>query len=119
MNYKNGDTEEEENSHSESSKESFNITLCPQDSPACNFAFLRGRGCSVPKIQVCVRKRPLSIKEISQSDPDVIEISQPGHVTVNEPHYLVDLSEFVESHTFRLDHTFDETVSTSEASKRP
>nr|CDS20506.1 kinesin protein KIF2A [Echinococcus granulosus] len=98
----------------ESSKESFNITLCPQDSPACNFAFLRGRGCSVPKIQVCVRKRPLSIKEISQSDPDVIEISQPGHVTVNEPHYLVDLSEFVESHTFRLDHTFDETVSTSE-----
>lgn len=57
-------------------------------------------------------------KEISQNDPDVIEISQPGHVTVNEPHYLVDLSEFVESHTFRLDHTFDETVSTSEASKR-
>uniref|UniRef100_A0A915EXK8 Kinesin-like protein n=1 Tax=Echinococcus canadensis TaxID=519352 RepID=A0A915EXK8_9CEST len=113
LNYENGDTEEEENPHSESSKESFNITLCPQNSPACNFAFLRGGGCSVPKIQVCVRKRPLSIKEISQSDPDVIEISQPGHVTVNEPHYLVDLSEFVESHTFRLDHTFDETVSTT------
>ena len=54
--------------------------------------------------------------EISQSDPDVIEISQRGHVTVNEPHYLVDLTEFVESHTFRLDHAFDETVPTSEVS---
>uniref|UniRef100_A0A5K3EVT0 Kinesin-like protein n=1 Tax=Mesocestoides corti TaxID=53468 RepID=A0A5K3EVT0_MESCO len=69
---------------------------------------------SCPRIQVCVRKRPLSLKEVSQSDPDIVDVSVPGHVTVSEPHYLVDLSQFVESHTFRLDHTFDETTSTNE-----
>ncbi|KAL5103946.1 Kinesin-like protein KIF2A [Taenia crassiceps] len=114
MNYTSANPAEEGSSHSESSKGSYDEMLCPQNSPACGFDFQTEGGCRVPKIQVCVRKRPLSVKEISQSDPDVIEIPQPGHVTVNEPHYLVDLSEFVESHTFRVDHTFDETVSTSE-----
>ncbi|KAL5967968.1 Kinesin-like protein Klp10A [Taenia solium] len=110
LNYTNVSVGEEDDFYSESSQGSRIATLCPQNSPACGFDFQTGGVCSVPKIQVCVRKRPLNIKEISRSDPDVIEISQPGHVTVNEPHYLVDLSEFVESHTFRLDHTFDETI---------
>lgn len=56
--------------------------------------------------------------EVLLNDPDVIEISVRGQVSVNEPHYLVDLSEYIESHTFRLDHTFDETVSTYEVGRQ-
>ncbi|VDM31828.1 unnamed protein product [Hydatigera taeniaeformis] len=114
LNCEHAGVREDYDPHSEDSKEGSDVNLCPHNSPVRSLDFQVGESCIVPKIQVCVRKRPLSIKELSESDPDVIEMSQPGHVTVNEPHYLVDLSEFVESHTFRVDHTFDEKVSTME-----
>ncbi len=43
-----------------------------------------------------------------------MDISVPGHVTVNEPRHRLDLSEFLESQTFRLDFTFNEETPTKE-----
>ncbi|KAK2079510.1 hypothetical protein QBZ16_001904 [Prototheca wickerhamii] len=64
-----------------------------------------------PKIRVIVRKRPLNRKEEDRGDTDVLECDTP-HSTlyVNEPKQKVDLTKFIERHTFRFDDVFGEDV---------
>jgi hypothetical protein len=38
----------------------------------------------IPKIRVCIRKRPLSKKELATGDKDVIEVRTPDEVFVRE-----------------------------------
>ena len=65
----------------------------------------------IPKIRVIVRKRPLNRKESERGDCDVIECDGPGSTLfVNEPKVKVDLTKYVERHTFRFDDVFDEIV---------
>ena len=66
---------------------------------------------SIPKIRVIVRKRPLSKKELSKNDQDVVEIRNNRQVVVKELKVKVDLTKYIEEHSFNFDLAFDETVS--------
>ena len=39
---------------------------------------------NIPKIQVCIRKRPSNKKEIENNDIDIIEINNENSLTINE-----------------------------------
>ena len=65
---------------------------------------------SIPKIRVIVRKRPLSKKELSKSDQDVVEIRNNRQVVVKELKVKVDLTKYIEEHSFNFDLAFDESI---------
>nr|VZI46007.1 unnamed protein product [Spirometra erinaceieuropaei] len=66
------------------------------------------------RITVCVRKRPLNIREKACGDIEIVDTSTPGSIIVSEPRYRVDFVEFTEKQTFRFDYTFDEDATTRE-----
>ncbi|KAL7055445.1 hypothetical protein AAHC03_022562 [Spirometra sp. Aus1] len=66
------------------------------------------------RITVCVRKRPLNIREKACGDIEIVDTSTPGSIIVSEPRYRVDFVEFTERQTFRFDYTFDEDATTRE-----
>jgi hypothetical protein len=39
---------------------------------------------NIPKIRVCIRKRPLMRKEINANEKDIIEVRAPDEVYVRE-----------------------------------
>ncbi|GBC09026.1 hypothetical protein RclHR1_08560002 [Rhizophagus clarus] len=59
------------------------------------------------KIRVCVRKRPLSKKELARNEKDIATINSQRTLLINEPKTKVDLTRFVEQHTFVFDDVFD------------
>ena len=65
---------------------------------------------TIPKIRVIVRKRPLSRKELSKSDQDVVDIRNNRQVVVKELKVKVDLTKYIEEHAFNFDLVFDETI---------
>ncbi|XP_075155934.1 kinesin-like protein Klp10A [Haematobia irritans] len=60
------------------------------------------------QITVCVRKRPLSRKEINNKEIDVISVPCKDTLIVHEPRTKVDLTKFLENHKFRFDYVFDD-----------
>ena len=72
---------------------------------------------SASKIRVVVRKRPLSRQENMRGDIDVIEI-QNKDLILHEPRVKVDMTRYVESHSFAFDETFDENASNSDVYER-
>lgn len=74
-------------------------------------------------VTVCVRKRPLSRKEVSSGDRDVVTVHQSdATLAVHELKEKVDLTKYVETHPFSFDHVFGEHVENSsvyEATARP
>lgn len=38
----------------------------------------------IPKIRVCIRKRPMTKKEISANEKDNIEVKEPSEIFVRE-----------------------------------
>lgn len=60
------------------------------------------------QITVCVRKRPLSRKEINRKEIDVISVPRKDTLIVHEPRNKVDLTKFLENHKFRFDYAFDD-----------
>ena len=65
---------------------------------------------SIPKIRVIVRKRPLSRKELSKNDQDIVDIRNNRQVVVKELKVKVDLTKFIEEHAFNFDLAFDEFI---------
>ena len=65
---------------------------------------------SIPKIRVIVRKRPLGKKELSKNDQDVVDIRNNRQVVVKELKVKVDLTKYIEEHSFNFDLAFDELV---------
>merc|ERR1739844_261413 len=63
------------------------------------------------QITVCVRKRPLSKKEIKKKEVDVICTPNQNQVIVHEPKTKVDLTKYLDNKHFRFDYAFDETAS--------
>ncbi|XP_030245038.1 kinesin-like protein Klp10A [Drosophila navojoa] len=61
------------------------------------------------QITVCVRKRPLSRKEINRKEIDVISVPRKDMLMVHEPRNKVDLTKFLENHKFRFDYAFNDT----------
>ncbi|XP_049548906.1 kinesin-like protein Klp10A isoform X2 [Anopheles darlingi] len=62
-------------------------------------------------ITVCVRKRPLSKKEKTRKDIDVICVPNSETLLVHEPKTKVDLTKYLENQKYRFDYVFDETCS--------
>ncbi|XP_046862709.1 kinesin-like protein KIF2A [Xenia sp. Carnegie-2017] len=62
------------------------------------------------QICVCVRKRPLSKKELGKKEVDVITIPDKENTVVHEPKTKVDLTKYLDNHKFRFDYSFDETA---------
>jgi kinesin family protein 2/24 len=62
---------------------------------------------SVPKINVVIRKRPLSKKELGNNDMDIAEC-QGRELIVRELKQKVDLTKYIEEHAFVFDGVFDQ-----------
>lgn len=67
----------------------------------------------MPRIMVTIRKRPLSKKELSKGDKDVIVVKE-GQISVYEEREKVDLTKYNEVHKYRFDRVYDEKTSTQE-----
>lgn len=71
-------------------------------------------GKSLPRIRVCVRKRPMNSAEFDENHFDVISVKTAtypfSHVYVHEPKSRVDMSKHVEHHQFVFDNSFDDTA---------
>merc|ERR1719379_2401915 len=65
----------------------------------------------VPRIQVVVRKRPISRKDTGSTD--VLEITD-AEVVIHEPKVKVDLTKFVEQTRFCFDRAFGEATTTEQ-----
>lgn len=62
-------------------------------------------------VTVCVRKRPLSRKELHAGDRDIVTVShEEGSLHVHELKEKVDLTKYVETHSFSFDNVFGEHV---------
>lgn len=72
---------------------------------------LSPRGARVQQITVCVRKRPMSRRELQSKAVDIISVTNRGSLIVHELRNKVDLTKFLEHHKFRFDYTFDEACS--------
>ena len=68
-----------------------------------------GEAIASHRITVCIRKRPLSKKEIAKKEIDVITIPSKDKILVHEPKTKVDLTKYLENQNFRFDYTFDES----------
>ncbi|CAO3644381.1 unnamed protein product [Cunninghamella blakesleeana] len=66
------------------------------------------------RIRVCVRKRPLSKKELSSGENDISQIVGPHTIQLNAPKTRVDLTRYTEQHTFTYDEVFDSNSSNIE-----
>ena len=66
------------------------------------------------KICICVRKRPISQKEVKRNDHDSVSCSNPV-VIVHDCKLKVDgISKYLDNTSFEVDHAFDENCSTTE-----
>jgi len=63
------------------------------------------------QITVCVRKRPLSQKEIKRKEIDVTTCPSKDQVIIHQPQTKVDLTKYLDNQCFRFDFAFDETQS--------
>ncbi|XP_064620210.1 uncharacterized protein LOC135483337 [Lineus longissimus] len=70
------------------------------------------------KIKVCVRKRPLSKREIKKKDDDVVRIENHHTVVLVEQKVAVDLTKFTQEHAFIYDEVFHESMTNKEVYER-
>ena len=67
---------------------------------------------SMARVTVCVRKRPLSRKELACGDGDVVTVHPADDaLIVHELRAKVDLTKYVDTHPFVFDRVFPETAS--------
>ncbi|CAG9325919.1 unnamed protein product [Blepharisma stoltei] len=60
------------------------------------------------RIRVIVRKRPLNSKETKRNDPDILSLKSSNTIVVREQKSKVDLSKYIEEHSFTFDGVFNE-----------
>ena len=53
------------------------------------------------KITVCVRKRPMSQKEVKKKEVDVVTIPTKDNITIHQPMTKVDLTKYLDNQQFR------------------
>ena len=63
------------------------------------------------KIKVIIRKRPLSSKECKRGETDILEQRSPYSLIVKESKLKVDLTRYIEEHSFTFDHVLDDSCS--------
>ncbi|XP_047122786.1 kinesin-like protein KIF2A isoform X1 [Hydra vulgaris] len=62
------------------------------------------------QICVCVRKRPLNKKEIARKEIDIVTCPNKETTVVHECKLKVDLTKYLDNHSFRFDYAFDESA---------
>ncbi|XP_064409173.1 kinesin-like protein KIF24 isoform X2 [Latimeria chalumnae] len=60
------------------------------------------------KIRVCVRKRPLGVREERRGEADVVMVKDQKSVLIHEKKEAVDLTQYILQHVFYFDEVFDE-----------
>jgi len=70
------------------------------------------------RIQVCVRKRPLSKAEINSSEEDVVTVIDNTTIELTAPKLAVDLTKYTQKYQFVFDEAFDEGCSNKEIYER-
>eukprot|EP00177_Eucheuma_denticulatum_P006092 GFKZ01011108.1.p1 GENE.GFKZ01011108.1~~GFKZ01011108.1.p1 ORF type:complete len:1025 (-),score=167.77 GFKZ01011108.1:1391-4372(-) len=66
---------------------------------------------SMARVVVCVRKRPLSRREVVAGDRDVVTVQGDVEaLCVHELREKVDLTKYVDTHAFQFDRVFSERV---------
>jgi len=65
------------------------------------------RGDTTDRIRVCVRKRPLSKKEMMRKETDVALVNGRRTIHFYEPKVKVDLTKYVVTHEFVFDEVLD------------
>ncbi|XP_052791398.1 uncharacterized protein LOC128225569 [Mya arenaria] len=66
---------------------------------------------NVDRIKVCVRKRPLSKREVRSGEEDMVHAGSTTTIVVSEPKQAVDLTAYTLKHEFIFDEVFDEKCS--------
>ncbi|KAF9144118.1 Kinesin-like protein kif24 [Mortierella sp. GBA39] len=69
------------------------------------------------KIRVCVRKRPLSSKEVHRGEKDMASVSG-RQLAVDEPKVRLDMTKFIERHKFVFDEVFDSDATNEDVYRR-
>ncbi|SAL96704.1 hypothetical protein [Absidia glauca] len=59
------------------------------------------------KIRVCVRKRPLNRKEVDKGEKDISPCLGTRSLHINEPKLRLDMSRYIEQHSFTFDDVFN------------
>merc|ERR1719184_788009 len=62
------------------------------------------------QITVCIRKRPMSQKEMKKKEVDVVTVPSRDTITIHEPKSKVDLTKYLDNQHFRFDYAFDENA---------
>merc|ERR550519_75578 len=62
------------------------------------------------QITVCIRKRPMSQKEMKKKEVDVVTVPSKDTLTIHEPKSKVDLTKYLDNQHFRFDYAFDENA---------
>ncbi|XP_054439214.1 kinesin-like protein KIF24 [Pteronotus mesoamericanus] len=60
------------------------------------------------KIRVCVRKRPLGMREVRRGEINIITVEDKETLLVHEKKEAVDLTQYILQHVFYFDEVFDE-----------
>ncbi|CAK6433881.1 unnamed protein product [Pipistrellus nathusii] len=60
------------------------------------------------KIRVCVRKRPLGIREVRRGEINIITVEDKETLLVHEKKEAVDLTQYILQHVFYFDEVFGE-----------
>ncbi|NWU39081.1 KIF24 protein, partial [Hylia prasina] len=61
------------------------------------------------KIRVCVRKRPLCLKEVRRGEVNIITVKDKETLLLHEKKEAVDLTQYILQHVFYFDEVFGET----------
>ncbi|XP_007522918.2 kinesin-like protein KIF24 isoform X2 [Erinaceus europaeus] len=61
------------------------------------------------KIRVCVRKRPLGLRELRRGEVNIITVENKETLFVHEKKEAVDLTQYILQHVFYFDEVFGET----------
>ncbi|XP_077004017.1 kinesin-like protein KIF24 [Tamandua tetradactyla] len=63
----------------------------------------------IEKIRVCVRKRPLGMKELRRGEINIVTVEDKETLLVHEKKEAVDLTQYILQHVFYFDEVFGET----------
>ncbi|XP_028634946.1 kinesin-like protein KIF24 [Grammomys surdaster] len=63
------------------------------------------------KIRVCVRKRPLGVREVRRGEVNIITVEDKETLLVHEKKEAVDLTQYILQHVFYFDEVFGEACS--------
>ncbi|XP_051900753.1 kinesin-like protein KIF24 [Pristis pectinata] len=62
----------------------------------------------IEKIHVCVRKRPLRVREVRRGEVDIAKVEEGKSILVCEKKEAVDLTHYLQQHVFYFDEVFEE-----------